>query len=66
MGVRINESPDDDDFYRQTNKVAKQYDSYRQTGGVRCIKKSSFLEDVYTYNDFTHNGTKQVIAKKKM
>ena len=64
-GVRINESPDDDDFYRQTNKVAKQYDPYRQTGGVRCIKKSSFLEDVYTYNDFTHNGTKQVMAKKK-
>ena len=64
-GVRINESADDDDFYTRTNTAAKESDPYRQTGGVRCIKKSSLLEDVYTYNDFTHNGKKHVIAKKK-
>lgn len=55
-GVRINESADDDDLYYQTNKVAHELDPYRQTGGVRCIKNSQLLEDVYTYNDFIHDG----------
>lgn len=55
-GVRINESPDNDTFYRRTNEVAHQLDDTRQTGGVRCIKKSNLLEDVYTYNDFVHSG----------
>ena len=55
-GVRINESQDDDDFYEKTNAMAKGLDPYRQTGGVRAIKKSSLLEDVYTYNDFSHDG----------
>ena len=31
-------------------------DPTRQTGGVRCIRKSQLLEDVYTYNDFVHDG----------
>lgn len=64
-GVRINESPDDDSFYERTNREARKLDPYRPTGGVRNIKKSSFFEDVYTYNDFTHNGGKRVIAKKQ-
>lgn len=51
-GVRINESPDDHDFYTQTNAMAKRLDSTRQTGGVRCIQNSEYLEDVYTMNDF--------------
>lgn len=55
-GVRINESPDDHDFYVRTNLVAKGLDPTRQTGGVRCIKNSELLEDVYTYNDFVHDG----------
>lgn len=55
-GVRINESQDDDDFYRRTNAAAHELDPYRQTGGVRAGKKSSLLEDVYTYNDFVHDG----------
>lgn len=53
-GVRINESPDDDKFYSQTNTLAKRLDPTRQTGGVRCFLGSSFLEDVYTYNDFSN------------
>jgi beta-galactosidase len=53
-GVRINESPDDDTFYQQTNALARQLDPTRQTGGVRCFLGSSFLEDVYTYNDFSN------------
>lgn len=56
-GVRINESQDDDVFYEETNRIAHDLDPSRQTGGVRYIKKSSLLEDVYCYNDFSHNGT---------
>ena len=55
-GVRINESADDEDFYTRTNALAHQLDPTRQTGGVRCIQKSQLLEDVYTYNDFVHDG----------
>ncbi len=55
-GVRINESPDDDSFYEETNAVAHKLDPTRPTGGVRAIKKSHLLEDVYTYNDFLHDG----------
>ncbi len=53
-GVRINESPDDDAFYAKTNALAHELDPTRQTGGVRCFLGSSFLEDVYTYNDFSN------------
>lgn len=52
-GVRINESPDHDTLYRQTNALAHQLDATRQTGGVRNFLGSSFHEDVYTYNDFS-------------
>jgi len=55
-GVRINESADDDELYTRTNALAHKLDPTRQTGGVRCIKNSSLLEDVYTYNDFVHDG----------
>jgi beta-galactosidase len=51
-GVRINESPDDSDFYRQTNQLAHELDATRQTGGVRNFIQSEFLEDVFTLNDF--------------
>lgn len=56
-GVRINESQDDDEFYRETNRAARELDGSRPTGGVRAHKKSRLLEDVYTYNDFSHDGT---------
>lgn len=66
-GVRINESADDDSFYEKTNKIARELDQSRQTGGVRCIKNSHLLEDVYTYNDFIHDGiTPPVDSKKKV
>ena len=51
-GVRINESLDDHDFYVETNRVAHELDSTRQTGGVRYLAESELLEDVYTMNDF--------------
>lgn len=55
-GVRINESPDCNELYTETNRVARELDPTRPTGGVRCIKNSELLEDVYTYNDFSHTG----------
>lgn len=57
-GVRVNEGQDCDEFYRETNALARQLDPSRQTGGVRNMPQSSFLEDVYTYNDFSHSGGK--------
>ncbi len=51
-GVRINESPDDHDFYTRTNALAHALDATRQTGGIRNFAKSELLEDVFTINDF--------------
>lgn len=56
-GVRINESADCDDLYVKTNRIAHELDNTRQTGGVRNFKDSRLLEDVYTYNDFSHHGS---------
>ncbi len=64
-GVRINESMDDDEFYKQTNEVAHRLDSSRPTSGVRFLEKSSLLEDVYSYNDFSHSGSNPGCKKKK-
>ena len=64
-GVRINESADDDALYTATNAAAHALDPTRATGGVRCIKKSRLLEDVYTYNDFVHDGQSPGCEKKK-
>ena len=64
-GVRINESPDDHDFYVRTNAAARALDPTRPTGGVRCHKNSELLEDVYTYNDFVHDGVQPGCEPKK-
>jgi beta-galactosidase len=66
-GVRINESKDDDPFYERTNAVAHAFDPTRPTGGVRCNtagKGTKIQEDVFTYNDFVHNGKNQGCLKK--
>ncbi|MBQ2086172.1 MAG: glycoside hydrolase family 2 protein [Oscillospiraceae bacterium] len=63
-GVRINESQDDDEFYERTNRIAHELDPSRQTSGVRYIKKSHLLEDVYAFNDFTHSGKNEPITQK--
>jgi beta-galactosidase len=55
-GVRVNEGADCDEFYTQTNALARSLDPTRQTGGVRNMPRSHLLEDVYTYNDFSHAG----------
>lgn len=64
-GVRINESVDDDEFYTRTNKLAHSLDPSRATSGVRYLEKSHLLEDVYAYNDFSHNGVTPGAKKKK-
>jgi beta-galactosidase len=51
-GVRVNESGDNTEFYTRTNKLARDLDDSRQTGGVRYRYNSERLEDVYTMNDF--------------
>ncbi len=64
-GVRVNESRDDRDFYEKTNALSRRLDPDRQTGGVRCIRKSDFLEDVYTFNDFSDDGGPAVVARPR-
>ena len=64
-GVRINESVDCDELYTRTNKEAHDLDPTRQTSGVRYLKKSSLLEDVYAFNDFSHNGKTAGCEQKK-
>lgn len=64
-GVRINESVDDDEFYKRTNETAHELDPTRPTGGVRCFKNSNLYEDVYTYNDFSYDGTVNGCEAKK-
>lgn len=53
-GVRINESPDDEAFYDDTNTLARELDPTRQTGGIRNFIGSQMIEDVYTFNDFSN------------
>ncbi len=64
-GVRINESPDDDAFYARTNALAAKLDPDRQRCGIRNFRGSALLEDVYTFNDFTHDGGKAAVAPSR-
>ena len=64
-GVRINESTDDDPFYTRTNAIARALDPSRQTSGVRYLEKSHLLEDVYAFNDFSHDGVAPGVKPKK-
>jgi beta-galactosidase len=50
-GVRINESQDNHEFYTRTNALAHSLDT-RPTGGIRYLRDSELLEDVFTMNDF--------------
>ena len=64
-GVRVNESQDCDELYRRTNAVAHELDPSRATTGVRFFEKSDLLEDVYSYNDFSHTGDNPGVKPKK-
>ena len=65
-GVRINESVDCDALYEATNAIAHSLDPTRQTGGVRYLRRSHLLEDVYTYNDFNRKGAsnRKLVCKR--
>ena len=63
-GVRINESLDNDALYEKTNEAARTLDATRPTGGVRYLRHSHLLEDVYTFNDFSHYGPNAGCLKK--
>ena len=66
-GVRINESQDDDPFYLRTNDLCHRLDPSRPSSGVRYLQKSSLLEDVYAFNDFSHVGNNPgVLPKSKV
>ena len=64
-GVRINESQDCDELYQLTNAIAHELDPSRPTSGVRYLEKSHLLEDVYSYNDFSHKGDNGGVRPKK-
>ena len=64
-GVRINESQDCDEMYVRTNAVAHELDPSRPTTGVRFIQKSHLIDDVYSYNDFSHTGDNAGVKPKK-
>ena len=64
-GVRVNESQDNDALYTRTNAAARRLDPSRQTSGVRYLKQSHLLEDVYAYNDFSHSGQNPGCEPKK-
>lgn len=52
-GTRLNESGDDDAFYKETHRRCKEMDPTRPTTGVRWHKNSPLHEDIYSYNDYT-------------
>lgn len=54
--VRVSDSEDVDAFYYKTNRLAKELDVYRQTGGVRDFAGSRFFEDVYLYDDMSQDA----------
>ena len=64
-GVRINESQDCDELYELTNAIAHELDLSRPTSGVRFLEKSHLLEDVYSFNDFSHKGDNGGVRPKK-
>lgn len=64
-GVRINESADEDDLYTKSNETAKELAPLDFTGGVRNFAHSRLIEDVYTYNDFLHDGKRKGASLKK-
>ena len=64
-GVRVNESQDCDELYELTNAIAHDLDPSRPTSGVRYLEKSHLIEDVYSFNDFSHTGNNCGVRPKK-
>ena len=55
-GVRINESQNNPEFYKRTAAAAKELDDTRPaSGAMDRYSLQGWSEDVYAYNDYTHN-----------
>lgn len=63
--IRINESNDYHELYLKANHLAHELDSSRPTTGVRNFIHSELLEDVYAFNDFSHDGTNKGLLHPK-
>mgnify|MGYP002622283519 CR=1 FL=1 len=63
-GVRIADSKDDDELYAETNRIAREMDPSRPTAGARDEAQTHLLEDVYTYDDYSHDGSNEVLEEK--
>lgn len=63
--IRINESMDHHELYTRGQELAKSLDQYRPTTGTRNIKNSEIIEDIYSYNDFSHFGKNKGLEAKK-
>jgi beta-galactosidase len=64
-GTRIDESMDDDELYSKLIDYVHKEDKDRPTIGVRFIRDSKCLEDIYGYNDFSHHGDNPGLIGKK-
>ena len=68
-GLRIDESPDDDELYCKGNEIMHRLDPYRQSIGVRNFPTSHCLDDIYGFNDFSLSSLKQkrgILPRKKV
>ncbi|HMM00978.1 MAG TPA: glycoside hydrolase family 2 TIM barrel-domain containing protein [Bacilli bacterium] len=63
--IRINESSDYHELYLKANRIAHELDASRPTTGVRNFIHSELLEDVYAFNDFSHDGTNKGLLNPK-
>lgn len=62
--IRINESVDHP-MYKKGQALAKALDPYRPTTGTRNFAHSEPLEDIYSFNDFSHDGTTNGLLPKR-
>lgn len=65
-GVRISNSFDNNNFYKNMNEIAKNLDDTRPTTGARHIIKSEFLEGVFAFNDYNYSFRNPILKKKKV
>jgi beta-galactosidase len=66
-GVRVNESKNDPALYQRTTAVAKSLDDSRPTSGAMVgglYSTKDWSEDVFAYNDYTHNQTSGTMELK--
>ncbi len=63
--IRINESVDNDALYAASHALAKKLDPYRPTTGTRNFAHSAPLEDIYSFNDFSHYGPNAGLLPKR-